>query len=453
MMLEKHSRRADTFHASDLSRLYVLNRLKLVAYAERILKDRALAEDVVQESMMKLILASPNLKDESHALAYLTRVVNNQSIDVLRSKGRRPALVSLDEVSAEMELISSDLPTQIDTLESAEDAAIIRQALSLLSPAERAALVMWEIQGRSTKEIALELGINDKTVKHTLSRARKSLKNILTNYVIDEKRGLTALQLLSSTFERSKSVLEKSSKATLAVIFVLASSLLIGNFSFNGRNSAVSPNASLEKSSLIDNLQNSAGTLNLSPGNQKNVSRKEIEAKIANSNSSSQTIRSAPVSFKGLDGTGLPTSFTINDSNGSFGSLGFFPKDTVFDESTVTSSSIVKTTSEAANVLITQSIRQDMSGLRYEALLSYGRDGSWVPLMSRVQNTEVERLISGLYLVTSVIQVEAEIRSPIVVPATAGGHDLPTPPRRILIRILLDDSKSRIVKQAIQVVL
>jgi DNA-binding CsgD family transcriptional regulator len=108
---------------------------------------------------------------------------------------------------------------------AAEDAAIIRQAISLLSPAERAALVMWEIEGRSTEEIAAELGIKPATVRHTVSRARLSLRRILTEVVLDQERGLTAMDMLSTSYKKAAELAKKSTTATLSLLLVVTAFL------------------------------------------------------------------------------------------------------------------------------------------------------------------------------------------------------------------------------------
>ena len=63
-------------------------------------------------------------------------------------EGRRPNLVVIDDAQAEVEAAWQVNGDHSEVLTQAEDAAIIRQALALLSPAERAALVMWEMEGR-----------------------------------------------------------------------------------------------------------------------------------------------------------------------------------------------------------------------------------------------------------------------------------------------------------------
>jgi len=171
------------------------------------------------------MLAAPELSSDSHALSYLHRTIENLCIDLFRAENRRPNLVALDDAAAEVEStwqVSGDHSLAIS---AAEDAAIIRQALSLLSPAERAALVMWEVEGRSTKEIAKELGIKESAVRHTVSRARASLRKVLSELIIDEAHGLTALDLLSTTYKKAAEIAGKSSKVALTFILVLTAFL------------------------------------------------------------------------------------------------------------------------------------------------------------------------------------------------------------------------------------
>jgi RNA polymerase sigma factor (sigma-70 family) len=209
-----------TWSVAQFSSFYAENRSELIAHANRILKDRARAEEVSQEALIKFMLAAPELSSEDHALSYLHRTIENLCIDLFRAENRRPNLVALDDAAAEVEStwqVSGDHTAEIT---AAEDAAIVRQALSLLSPAERAALVMWEMEGRSTKEIAKELGIKESAVRHTVSRARASLRKVLSTLVIDEKRGLTALDLLSTTYKKASELAGKSGRVAMSLLLL-----------------------------------------------------------------------------------------------------------------------------------------------------------------------------------------------------------------------------------------
>jgi RNA polymerase sigma factor (sigma-70 family) len=233
-----------SWSVAQFSSFYTQNRSELIAHANRIVKDKAKAEEITQEALVKFMLAAPELSSDSHALSYLHRTIENLCIDLFRAENRRPNLVALDDATAEVESawqVSGDHSVEIS---AAEDAAIIRQALSLLSPAERAALVMWEVEGRTTKEIAKELGIKESAVRHTVSRARASLRKVLSELVIDEARGLTALDLLSTTYKKATEIAGKSSKIALTFILVLTAFLGLNSLTGNEPNTSITTTSS-----------------------------------------------------------------------------------------------------------------------------------------------------------------------------------------------------------------
>jgi RNA polymerase sigma factor (sigma-70 family) len=210
---------------AELGAFYTEHRSELLAHANRVLKDSAKAEEITQDALIKFILAAPELESTDHALSYLHRTIENLCIDLFRLEGRRPNLVVLDDATAEVEATWQVDGDHSSVISAAEDAAIIRQALAMLSPAERAALVMWEMEGRSTSEIAAELGIKESAVRHTVSRARASLRRVLSELVIDQERGLTALDMLSTSYKKAAEIAQKSSKVALSFILVVTAFL------------------------------------------------------------------------------------------------------------------------------------------------------------------------------------------------------------------------------------
>jgi RNA polymerase sigma factor (sigma-70 family) len=217
---------------AELGAFYTEHSFELKAHANRILKDSLRADEVVQDAFIKVMLAAPELTSEEHALSYLHRTIENLCIDLFRAEGRRPNLVALDEAAAEVESQWQVQGDHSQVISAAEDAAIIRQALALLSPAERTALVMWEMDGRTTAEIAAELGIKESSVRHTVSRARASLRTILSTLIIDEERGLTALDLLSTSYKKAAELAKKSSRAALSLFLVVGA--FLGFHAFTG---------------------------------------------------------------------------------------------------------------------------------------------------------------------------------------------------------------------------
>jgi RNA polymerase sigma factor (sigma-70 family) len=225
---------------ADLASLYSEYRSSLVSQARRMLRSDSEANEVVQEAFIKFILAAPELDTKERALAYMRATINNLSLNVIRARGSRPNLVALDSDTSADRLaeiaFENYIPADV-SISAAEDAAIIKLALAKLSPAERAALVMWEMEGRSTSEIAAELGIKESTVRHTVSRARASLRRVLSELVIDQERGLTALDMLSTSYKKAAELTQKSSKVALS--FILVVTAFLGFNSLTGNEGSV----------------------------------------------------------------------------------------------------------------------------------------------------------------------------------------------------------------------
>jgi len=434
---------------AELGAFYTEHRSELVTHATRMLKDNARAEEVIQDALIKVMLAAPELESTDHALGYMHRTIENLCIDIFRMEGRRPNLVVLDEASAELESTWFTSEDYADVMAAADDAAIVRQALAMLSPAERAALVMWEMEGRSTEEIAVELGIKESSVRHTVSRARSSLRRVMSELIIDKELGLTALDMLSTTYKRAAAVAKKSSKAALSLFLVV--------FAFLGFNSMPSINE-------IPSI--SVGESNSSPdtvGTIDVVRSTEIEPSdsVSDGFSTSVTkkattisvnVKTTSLSFAGLDKNGIPTGFTVTDSSGSLGSLYITNRQPTLSETELSLSQVAKTSQGAANIFLSEKISSDASGIYFIPTVSYGKAGGWSPLVTSVSYLDSERLMSGNYLITAHIQVESEVETPVVIPASASGRDLLQAPRQIITRLVLNPSKTQILAQAVYVV-
>jgi RNA polymerase sigma factor (sigma-70 family) len=429
---------------AELGAFYTEHRSELVAHASRILKDSARAEEVIQDALIKVMLAAPELESTDHALGYMHRTIENLCIDIFRMEGRRPNLVLLDDNSAELESTWIDNKDHVDVIAAADDAAIVRQALAMLSPAERAALVMWEMEGRSTSEIAAELGIKESAVRHTVSRARASLRKVMSELIVDKERGLTALDMLSTTYKKAAQIAKKSSKAALSLILVF--------FAFLGFNAMPTdsgvPNILAEEvvssNQPAESVEVVAPTTQVTTAAPAPAATKESKAEV--------NAKATNFSFAGLDKAGVPTGFTVTDSTGALGSLYITNRQPTLSETELTLTQVTKTDSGAANIFISQKLTSDSSGFSYSPMVSYGKDGGWAPLVTTLTYLNSERLLSGNYLVTAIIKVESEIETTVSIPASAAGRDLLQAPRQIITRLVLNSGKTQILSQAVNVV-
>ena len=428
----------------ELGAFYVENRVELLAHASRILKDSSKAEEITQDALIKFMLAAPVLESQDHALSYLHRTIENLCIDMFRLEGRRPNLVVIDQAQAEVESVWQVSGDHVEALTQAEDAAIIRQALALLSPAERAALVMWEMEGRSTKEIASELGIKESVVRHTVSRARASLRRVLTEVIIDEGRGLTALDLLSTTYKKSTEIAKKSSKAVLSLLIVMVA--FLGFNSING--SEIIPNST--NLGLTQDAPEKISKESSSPGAEPETEADFSNKKIIVDNSVI-SFRASKSLFAGLSKDGLPTSFTVADAAGAIGSIGLSGQATITNPDGYVLVSYLRAYGDnVINLLMSQSVTVDGSGTSYFASPSITVAGSWFPLTQTGSASTVTRLSNGNYLLTATLYIDSTVDSALFVAAT-GGLDVDTIPNEISTRIILDSGKGSILAQAINI--
>ena len=301
---------------TELGAFYTTHRSEFLSHANRVLKDSAKAEEITQDALIKFMLAAPELESTDHALAYIHRTIENLCIDLFRMEGRRPNLVVIDDATAEVEASYQVSGDHEAVISAAADAAIIRQALSLLSPAERAALVMWEVEGRSTSEIAAELGIKESAVRHTVSRARASMRKILSTLIVDEKRGLTALDALSTTYKKAAEIAAKSSKAALSLILVVAA--FLGFNTLTGREGVVTPDGSAitlpsDKSTTDkSNTDSTDATDSLDADISVELAAFQDQIKVVTSQISFLRQAVAVYNWAGLDASGTPVGFSSN---------------------------------------------------------------------------------------------------------------------------------------------
>jgi RNA polymerase sigma factor (sigma-70 family) len=340
---------------TELGAFYTTHRSEFLSHANRVLKDSAKAEEITQDALIKFMLAAPELESTDHALAYIHRTIENLCIDLFRMEGRRPNLVVLDDATAEVEATYQVSGDHEAVISAAADAVIIRQALSLLSPAERAALVMWEVEGRSTSEIAAELGINESAVRHTVSRARASMRKILSTLIVDEKRGLTALDALSTTYKKAAEIASKSSKAALSLILVVAA--FLGFNTLTGREGVATIDSSTvaapsDKPASKDVVTDSDATAT-DEDIQFELVTFQNEIKVVTSQISALRAAVAVYNWAGLDATGAPVGLTSN-----FGSSVTAPAQLIkFPNLTNTSSSsIFKVSQNGFDFLLSQDL-------------------------------------------------------------------------------------------------
>jgi RNA polymerase sigma factor (sigma-70 family) len=424
-----------------------------------MLRDETDANEVVQEAFLKFMLAAPDLDTTERAVAYLRASVNNLALNVIRARGDRPNLVALDADTTQERLaeIANENHVDIDTtITAAEDAAIIREALSRLTSDQRTALVMWEMEGRSTEEIAAALNTTPANVRHVVARARQSMVRVLSEWIVDETTGATALDSLSNTYKKAAELAQKSSKVALSLILVVTA--FLGFNSMTGREGALTPIATQQDVvAVAPQVSTPSNTPVITPSDAASASASstpalESQAKKSFGMVAGVDIKTGKLTFAGLDKDGIPTGFTVTDASKVVGKL-FLNKNatpTMTEGGMVLSvPAITANSTTGPNVLISQTIKVDGTGTTYEGSPSVGIAGSWIPLTLSSTNTVIDRLSNGNYLVTSTMTVDSVIDSNFVIATGVRGYDLTAAPKTITTRLVLNPGKTQILAQAI----
>lgn len=146
-----------------------VDRMNATAYL--ITRDRALAEDAVQEACLRAWRDLPSLRDAARYEAWVRRLLVRACLDLLRRHRRGAADQPVPDRHADPWLpdASSDVVLR-DALE---------RAFRRLTPEHRAVVVLTHLDGLSTRETAEALGLPDGTVKSRLHHALRALRAAL----------------------------------------------------------------------------------------------------------------------------------------------------------------------------------------------------------------------------------------------------------------------------------
>jgi RNA polymerase sigma-70 factor (ECF subfamily) len=152
----------------------------------RMVRDRETAEDLAQETFIKVLNHIDRYRPEFKLSSWLFKIANNVAIDHIRK--RQLDTVSMDGSphagsAAEVEATSFDVSVHqesaLEELESRELGSAIEQAIARLRPEYRSCIMLRHVEGRSYEEIAATLDLPLGTVKTYIHRARHELRRAL----------------------------------------------------------------------------------------------------------------------------------------------------------------------------------------------------------------------------------------------------------------------------------
>jgi len=174
---------------------------QLFATALRMTRNKADAEDLVQETFLKGWRAFDSYQQGTNLRAWLFRIMTNTFINKYNSQQRRPQETELDEVEELYLFRRMGAFDQSKMTHSAEDQMLelftddeVKNAIEELPETFRIPVLLSDVEGFSYKEIAEMLEVPIGTVMSRLHRGRKAMQKMLYEYA--KERGLVDESLL-----------------------------------------------------------------------------------------------------------------------------------------------------------------------------------------------------------------------------------------------------------------
>ena len=220
--------------AADFANIYTRYRPHLERHARKWIRNQTQVDEIVQDAFLYLMVTLPELDSELGVLRFLKWKVKNLCIDVMRASNRA-YVNSIDDV-AEPE---SNDPEVGSELEHAEDAAIVRLALSKLNPRHREVLIASMYEEKSTREIAAQVGLSENATLQLVHRARAAFKKALLGDDVNTE-GMSVQAILSVAARKAAADAKKV--GAQAMIFIVFLAVAVGGFlNFNRGASTVKP--------------------------------------------------------------------------------------------------------------------------------------------------------------------------------------------------------------------
>ena len=139
----------------------------LRAYVVRVAGNTAMADDIVQEAFLRLLRSPPPTREPQELRAFLFRIASNLLIDQWRQ--RRRERVAGDRRAPEPSVAARNIPLRVD----------MARTFERLPPQQRQLLWLAYVEGAEHREIADALGLQPRSIRVLLYRARRKLAQLL----------------------------------------------------------------------------------------------------------------------------------------------------------------------------------------------------------------------------------------------------------------------------------
>ncbi len=173
--LESLIERARGGDAIAFDQLMIAHQKRVMATAWRMLGNTEDARDAAQEVFLRVYKYLPKYDARQDFSGWLYRIIINVCRDVARKRGAVHSSFEAEQEAGTLPALLSNDNSERAAMQ-AEEQAIVMKALSTLSEKERAAIVLRDLEGIATDEVARILGSSATTVRSQISTARTKIK-------------------------------------------------------------------------------------------------------------------------------------------------------------------------------------------------------------------------------------------------------------------------------------
>ncbi len=153
---------------------------KVYSIAYRMLGNHLDADEVTQETFVRIYEKRRELKSVSYVSSFILRIATNYSIDLIRRRQKK--FIPVDELAFQPDIqkeLSEKILAPDRKMENSEILDVIKEGIQKLPPRQKATIVLHDLEGYSKPEIAEALGCPQATVRSNLHIARNKLRRWL----------------------------------------------------------------------------------------------------------------------------------------------------------------------------------------------------------------------------------------------------------------------------------
>lgn len=157
------------------------HRAPLVSFFARMVRDRALAEDLAQEVFLRVYQSRKRYRPDARFATWLYRIATNLALNAIRNRKARALQCESDNAESDSQAakVADAKPTVEQQLMRTERERIIREAVEALPGNQCAAVILHKYQGVDYRQISKVLGVSESAVKSLLFRAYEGLRERL----------------------------------------------------------------------------------------------------------------------------------------------------------------------------------------------------------------------------------------------------------------------------------